>query len=201
MWDKFLSIAGSVISAIIGSICCIGPIVAGAVGLGSGAFFLKFEPYRPLFIAIALLAIGFGFYSIYFKRPKVKCDDGECRVEVPSKFSKISLWLTTVIVLSIIFFPYLSSPGITDAVQNDGNSKRAVLKIDGLDCEACIVSINYFLREESGVKILNADFEGGKLYIEFKPDSISLDKIADVINRIGFKVVGVKTLENKEDEK
>src|SRR5260370_30574653 len=63
-------IAG-ILSAIGASICCVGPLVLLALGV-SGAWIgslTALEPYRPIFIGLTMLFLGFAFYRLYFVRP------------------------------------------------------------------------------------------------------------------------------------
>jgi mercuric ion transport protein len=63
-------IAG-ILSAIGASICCVGPLVLLALGV-SGAWIgslTALEPYRPIFVGLTLLFLGFAFYCLYLARP------------------------------------------------------------------------------------------------------------------------------------
>lgn len=42
-----LTTSGSLISAFLASLCCIGPVVFSLIGAGSLGFAAVFEPYRP----------------------------------------------------------------------------------------------------------------------------------------------------------
>jgi copper chaperone CopZ len=53
-----------IFSAMGASICCVGPLVLLALGVG-GAWIgslTALEPYRPIFIGLTLLFLGFAFY-------------------------------------------------------------------------------------------------------------------------------------------
>ncbi len=43
----FAASASSVVSAILASACCVGPLILALLGFGGGALMRKFEPYRP----------------------------------------------------------------------------------------------------------------------------------------------------------
>jgi len=45
------ALAGSLIAAFLASACCIGPLLLGAVGLGSLGFASALAPLRPWFLA------------------------------------------------------------------------------------------------------------------------------------------------------
>jgi hypothetical protein len=60
-------LVGSILAAFGASICCVGPLVLLALGI-SGAWISSLtalEPYRPIFMGLTLLFLGFAFYRLY----------------------------------------------------------------------------------------------------------------------------------------
>lgn len=72
-----LPILGSLASAILASLCCLGPVVLAILGAGSAGFFSIFEGARPYLIGVTAVFLGLAFFLTYRKR-KVKCEDGTC---------------------------------------------------------------------------------------------------------------------------
>lgn len=109
MNKTMLSPIGGIISAILASLCCVGPFVLVMLGV-SGAWvgnLRAFEPYRPIFILLTIGVLGAGFYSIY-KKPKEVCEPGSlCAVPRTKKASKIVLWVATIFVVFLLILPYL----------------------------------------------------------------------------------------------
>ena len=97
---------GSVISALLASLCCIGPVVFALIGAGSLGFAAVFEPYRPYLLALTALFLGTAFYFTYRKR-EVKCEDSACKVESASFLNKAILWVVAIITVIFIFFPQI----------------------------------------------------------------------------------------------
>ncbi len=97
------------LAAILASTCCLGPLVLIAVGF-SGAWIgnlTKLEPYRPLFIAAALVALFFAWRRIY--RPASECKPGEvCALPQTRRLYKVLFWIVAVLVLIALSFPYLA---------------------------------------------------------------------------------------------
>jgi mercuric ion transport protein len=101
-----LALAGA--AGILGSLCCLGPLVAVSLGLGGGVAgtLVAFAPYRPLFIAIALGALGYSGWKIY-RRPAVACAPGEvCAVPGANRIYKIIFGIVTAAVLALLASPY-----------------------------------------------------------------------------------------------
>jgi len=105
-----VSLAGSLISGILASVCCIGPIVFAVLGIGSVGFILKFEKYRPLFIVVAAVFLGTAFYFTYKKKPAAHCEPGTlCANPESDTMNKVVLWIATVLVAFFVFFPGIIS--------------------------------------------------------------------------------------------
>lgn len=100
------------ITAAIGaSACCILPLVLFALGI-SGAWIgnlVALEPYKPYFIAAAILFLGFGFYKVYSKPKAEACEEGTfCARPDSNRINKISLWLAAILVGLAILWPYIA---------------------------------------------------------------------------------------------
>ena len=110
-----LASIGGVIAAFFASLCCIGPVVFAALGVGVGAtgvlastagFLKAFVPYRPFFIAVALAAIGTGFYLVY-RNPKSACNlESPCPDSRTRSKSVVLLWMATILTLFFVLSPY-----------------------------------------------------------------------------------------------
>jgi mercuric ion transport protein len=95
------------LAAILASTCCLGPLVLVALGL-SGAWIgnlTRLEPYRPFFIAAALVALFFAGRRIF--RAAQTCNAGElCAVPRTRRIYKILFVTVCVLVVIALAFPY-----------------------------------------------------------------------------------------------
>ena len=100
-------------AAFVSSLCCIGPVVLAALGLGGAGLLVKFGAYRPYLAVVTLGLLGAGFYLTY-RRPasagtsapgSPACD---CVVPKAHRFGRVSLWVATVLVSLLLAFPYLA---------------------------------------------------------------------------------------------
>lgn len=93
--------AGGMIGALLASSCCVFPLVFVFAGV-SGAWIgnlTALEPYKPIFAAVALLNIGFGFWRVYF-RTKADCAaSGHCASKSSQMTTQVLLWLGLALVL------------------------------------------------------------------------------------------------------
>src|SRR5260370_40343887 len=57
----------SVLAAVVGSLCCVAPLVLLTLGI-SGAWISQLtalEPYRPIFIGVMVVFLGLAFRQLY----------------------------------------------------------------------------------------------------------------------------------------
>jgi len=96
------------VAAILASTCCLGPLVLVALGF-SGAWISNLtalEPYRPIFLAAAIVALFFAWRRIY--RPASACQPGEvCAIPKVRTTYKAIFWCVAALVLVALTFPYV----------------------------------------------------------------------------------------------
>jgi mercuric ion transport protein len=101
---------GSLLGAISASSCCILPLALFSLGAG-GAWIgnlTALAPYQPIFIAITLAFLGYGFNAVYWK-PRRACAEGAaCARPLPNRIVKTALWIATVVIIAAIAFPYVA---------------------------------------------------------------------------------------------
>jgi mercuric ion transport protein len=96
------------LAAFLASTCCLGPLVLVALGV-SGAWISNLtalEPYRPIFIGAALVALLVARRRIF--RPVQACKPGEaCATARVRTAYKSIYWIVALLVLVAIGFPYV----------------------------------------------------------------------------------------------
>lgn len=180
-----LSSVGGIAAAIIASLCCIGPLVVVLLGAGSIAAFSIFEVYRPFLIGLTVVLIGLAFYLTYRKR-EVKCEDGTCKVESASKWTKSGVWSATLLAGLAVAFPYFGFAPQASVNKAVDSTAVVTVNIDGMDCKACALGLEGSLSGMKGVRKAKIDFEGGKAAIEYDGRVIKPAAIVDRINESGF---------------
>ncbi|MBI5711727.1 MAG: mercuric transport protein [Candidatus Eisenbacteria bacterium] len=70
---------GSLVTGLLASACCIGPLLLGAVGLGSLGFAAALAPLRPWFLGLTVALLATGFWLAYRPQRGEACAaDGAC---------------------------------------------------------------------------------------------------------------------------
>lgn len=97
------------VAAVLASACCLGPLVLISVGL-SGAWIANLtalEPYRPAFIAVALVALALAFRPVY--RPVEQCKPGElCAVPAVRRWYRFIFWGIAALAAVAVGFPFVA---------------------------------------------------------------------------------------------
>jgi mercuric ion transport protein len=101
-------LAAGGLAAILALTCCLGPLVLVTLGF-SGAWIgnlTALEPYRPIFIGVALVALFFAWRRIF--RPVEACKPGEiCAVPQVRTSYKVIFWIVVALVAVALAFPYV----------------------------------------------------------------------------------------------
>ncbi|MDP1691341.1 MAG: mercuric ion transporter MerT [Burkholderiaceae bacterium] len=96
------------LAAVLASVCCLGPLVLLMLGI-SGVWIgnlTVLEPYRPIFIGAALVALFFARRRIF--RPAQACKPGEvCALPQVRRTYKTLFWAVAALVLVALVFPYV----------------------------------------------------------------------------------------------
>lgn len=96
------------LAALLASTCCLGPLVLVMLGLG-GAWvsnLTALEPYRPIFLGAALVALFLAWRRIF--RPAQACKPVEvCAIPQVRTTYKLIFWAVAVLVLIALGFPYV----------------------------------------------------------------------------------------------
>jgi mercuric ion transport protein len=94
------TLIASALAAFGASICCLGPLLLLAVGVGGSSslsIFTALEPYRPIFIAITLSLLALAYYKMFWR----KADCESC-----SRGQKRLFWIIAVLSLLMLAVPW-----------------------------------------------------------------------------------------------
>lgn len=98
------------LAALLASTCCLGPLVLIMLGI-SGAWISKLtllEPYRPIFIGAAIVALFFAYRRIW--RPSGECAPGQvCALPSANRSYKALFWIVVALLIVALGFPLIAS--------------------------------------------------------------------------------------------
>lgn len=174
------------VAGVVASLCCIGPLLALSLGLGSFAAAAWFAEWRPVFLGLTFVLLGLAWYLTY-RRPKADCADGSC-ARPPAKAARVSLWAGTIVALSAAVYPWLPAIGhdsSSAATVAPGDVRFSVL-VPSMDCVACATGIEASLQRVPGVKQAVVDYETRTAVLIFDPAMTSRDQLLGHIDASGF---------------
>lgn len=103
------SLVAGGLAALLASTCCLGPLVLITLGF-SGAWISKLtilEPYQPIFIGAALVALFFAGKRIW--RPVAQCAPGEmCALPRVRRAYQILFVGVCMLLLMTLVFPLMA---------------------------------------------------------------------------------------------
>jgi len=103
------SLTSGVLASIAASLCCLVPFILLMVGI-SGAWIsnlVALEPYSPIFVTIALVALFFAYRGIFTTKNYCHTDAKLCAIPSVNRLYKIAFFIVALLVLSSIVAPYL----------------------------------------------------------------------------------------------
>lgn len=97
------------VAALLASTCCLGPLVLLMLGI-SGAWIANLtalEPYRPIFIAVAGIALMLSYRPIF--RPAAACNPDEvCAVPAVRRTYKALFAIVAALLLIAVSYPFVA---------------------------------------------------------------------------------------------
>jgi mercuric ion transport protein len=97
----------SALAAIVGSLCCVAPVVLLTLGI-SGAWISQLtalEPYRPIFIGVMAVFIGLAFRQLYIVPARCTPDEACANPRLQRRQRQI-FWVVVVGLAALIAFPW-----------------------------------------------------------------------------------------------
>lgn len=177
------SLAGGVFAGIAASVCCLGPLLALALGLGGSAAW--FAPWRPVLLGVTFVLLGLAWYLTY-RRPRAACAEGSCD-QPPGRAARVGLWLGTLVALGAAIFPALPTANLTfDARAVAAGHAKFSVSVPSMDCPACATGLEASLRRVPGVKQVAVDYGSKLAVLAYDPAVVSRDQLLAVIDASGF---------------
>ncbi len=187
-------IGAGLITAISASLCCITPILtlfAGSIGLTSTFSWL--EPFRPYFIGLTILVLGFAWYR---KLKPVNQVDCACETKNAPNFtqSKGFLGIVTVTAGLMLTFPIYASlfyPKSQNQVIliKESNFESVEFVVGGMTCVACQEHIIHEVNKLPGIIKSVVSYEQGNAIIEFDNSKTTNEAIEKAIVATGYSVI------------
>jgi copper chaperone CopZ len=186
-----------ILAVILGSTCCIGPLLLVAVGVGGGAVFIG--RYHWFFIIAALAALTWAWAK--YLREKTVCD---CQHKAMrgQRTAILTLLITTALVigfagLNISRYVFATTPAAVQTQTPLANGlNRIVLSVEGLSCVTCEIPVRHALRRIDGVESAHVSAATKTATVDYEPAKTNPEQLVAAINSTGYRA----TLPNKVND-
>ena len=159
-----------ILSALLASACCIGPLLLVAIGVSSWAALVGRYHWFFLVAGMAVLTWAWAKYL----REKTICDC-EHKPMGGRRSAMLTLLITTALVLgfaglniSRYVFARAPVPAQTQTQLANGLN-RIVLSVEGLSCVTCEIPVRHALRRIDGVKTAHVSAATKTATVDYEP--------------------------------
>jgi copper chaperone CopZ len=165
------------------------------IGLSAAGIATFFERFRPLFLIVAAVLLGLGFYLNYFR--KERCGPSEaCETPNPRlrRMNRAMLWISTVLVVAFTLFPdyvgHLFGVQSTAAESTTASTDTWTIAINGMTCAGCEAAVNQSLAEVAGVVHVTASYadEGATITVDSDSPPTRM-ALAAAVGKAGYSLV------------
>ena len=194
--NERVTLFGAIGGAILASVCCIGPVVLAGLSVGAVAAAQSLASWRPVFLALTTIFLGAGFYFTYRKPRQEACTGEACEVPGLARWSRLVLWVVTIVVLVLVTFPYYYGPlrgaldkpaKVVGRASASPQLAKAELEITGMSCEGCAVVVKNKLLETAGVAEAEVDYPAGRARVKYDPAKTATSKLIEAVNSAGYR--------------
>ena len=190
------SLAVALGAAVAASACCTIPLLLVSLGVG-GAWvgsLTAFEPFRPLFVAVAVAALGYvGWREWRAARLAASGVDCDCEDEaVPPRTRRALLGAGALAAVLLLASPYLvrASGAPTDPALADPAAPlataRVTLAVEGMTCASCDATVRRALLNVDGVEDAAVSFEPPRAVVSFDPTRATVADLTAATAAAGY---------------
>lgn len=187
-------------AATLTSACCAIPLTLVSLGVG-GAWIgslTALEPYRWIFVAIALGALGYAGYNEWRMSQRPDC---ECDTSLTPAVRRSLLGTGALAVLALVVSPWLiaSSPAAATDQATQATAEAAspetttpasfqqvVLTVEGMTCSSCTLTVRKALEGVESVYQAEVTYEPPQAVVRFDPAKTSVDALTRTTTRAGY---------------
>lgn len=178
------------ISAGLGSACCVGPALlafVGVVGFAGGVF----SRYHWVFIGVGAAGVVAAWWQFMRERRQLRAVAARMR---NGKVTRAILIFSTVIIGAVFGFsayPQLarraSASAAAATAAADANMQSITLPVSGMDCAICAVPIKERLHKLAGVAHVDVNVPKGTVSVHYDPAKVKPEQLVTTINSTGYK--------------
>jgi copper chaperone CopZ len=179
--------SAGILAAVLGSICCVGPLLLIAAGLGTGAAVIG--KYHWFFVIGAIAVLVWAWVKHFRERTRCACE------QRPMDGRRISLFTLLVASVIVLAFAGLSLPSYAFGGSSppmpiaNPNLRRVVIPMEGIWCMACEIPVRHALNRVDGVTSVQVSGAGKTATVDYDPAKTNPPQLVAAINSTGYQAV------------
>ena len=173
-----------ILSALTASVCCLGPLLLIALGLGSLGLGAALGRYHWYFILGAALLLAFAWRR-YFKEKK-SCESAHCEMAGKKMTRNVLLLASSVVLLfaGLNLYTYAKGSAVNE-VSRQG--VQVSIPVEGMSCFTCEIAVQSAVKKLPGIHQVKASAKDKITIVGYDPLKTNLDQIVAAINGTGYK--------------
>lgn len=178
------------LSAMLASICCVGPILLVLVGLGSLGVGALLSRYHWWFIGAAMLLLSVAWRS--YLKEAAHCRATSCQM-ARGKTTRTVLTMASLVVAIFVglnlatYASHSRQPGARIVSSGHGRLASVVIPVEGMTCFTCERTVEATLKGLPGVRSADAKVKDAAAYVQYDAAQVSLDELIAAINKTGYR--------------
>lgn len=209
MKAKLLVIGSVIVTAVLASACCIGPVLLAGLGLGAAGLGTSLAPYRLYFLAVSAVLLAYAWYRALRPAPAAAGADegGEGAACCASgRARRRNLWVmavVTVFAVAMMAFPMLNSAAVrarapreavTSSVASLAPATKLTtvdLSVSGMTCEGCAFTVGEALKKVPGVVDATVNLEDSKAVVTAHSSPNLASQLEKAVAESGYRAKAV----------
>lgn len=174
-----------ILSALLGSICCVAPLVLIALGLGTSAALIG--QYHWFFIGAAMAVLAWAWVKHFREQARCAC---EHRSMNNRGVSLATLLLASAIVaafaaMNISSYVFAGSPALAESAPG-ADLQRVVIPVGGMTCAACSIAVRHALKGVNGVASAHVSVVKKTATVDYEASKTNPKQLVAAINSTGY---------------
>ena len=177
-----------ILSAILASTCCIGPLLLVAIGVSSSAALVG--RYHWFFLIGGMAVLTWAWTKYLRERTICDCEHKPMQGRRSGIFT---LLIATVIVLgfgslNISRYVFASAPASAQTQTQLANGlNRIVVPVEGMACATCEIAVRHALKRVDGVKSAHVSVASKTATVDYEPGKTNPQQLVAAINSTGYR--------------
>lgn len=179
-----------ILSAVLASVCCLGPLLLAVLGLGSLGLGAALGRYHWWFIGAAIVLLAYAWRS--YVAEAHRCRATRCQM-ARGRTTGAALTLASVVVATLVglnLYTYASQRREIVESQTPlmrGPLASATIPVQGMTCFTCELTVESSLKRLPGVADADATVAGQVARVEYDPSRVSVEELVAAIDKTGYQ--------------